>query len=71
MWECCKSTVSVICQIPRLHPSSETQGQIVGATKSLNEQKNMAQRKVKDVEKSPWGQCLTRPIANGHRHFGF
>ena len=53
MWECCKSTVSVICQIPRLHPSSETQGQIVGATKSLNGRKNMAQRKVKDVEKNP------------------
>ena len=27
----------------------------------------MAQRKVKNGEKSPWGQCLTRPVPNGHR----
>ena len=36
--------------------SSETQGQIVGARESLNGQKNMARRKVKNGEKSPWGQ---------------
>ena len=32
--------------------SSETQGQIVGARESLNGQKNMARRKVKDGKKS-------------------
>ena len=47
--------------------SSETQGQIVGARESLNGRKNMARRKVKNGEKSPWGQCLTRPVPNG-RH---
>ena len=31
----------------------------------------MAQRKVKNGEKSPWGQCLTRPVPNGRRHSGF
>ena len=40
-------------------PSSETQGQIVGTRESLNGRKNMARRKVKNGEKSPWGQCLT------------
>ena len=48
-------------------PSSETQRQIVGARKSLNGRENMARRKVKNGEKSPWGQCLTRPVPNGRR----
>ena len=48
-----------------LSPSSETQGQIVGARESLNGRKNMARRKVKNGDKSPWGQCLTRPVPNG------
>ena len=33
-------------------PSSETQGQIVGARESLNGRENMARRKVKNGEKS-------------------
>ena len=48
-------------------PSSETQGQRVGARESLNGRKNMAQRKVKNGKKSPWGQCLTRQVPNGRR----
>ena len=36
----------------------------MGARESLNGRKNMARRKVKDGEKSPWGQCLTRPVRN-------
>ena len=48
-------------------PSSETQGQIVGARESLNGRKNMAWKKVKNGEKSPWGQCLTRPVPNDRR----
>jgi len=51
--------------------SSETQGQIVGARESLNGRKNMARRKVKNGEKSPWGQCLVRPVPNGRRRSGF
>ena len=51
--------------------SLETQGQIVGARESLNGRKNMARRKVKNGEKSPWGQCLTRPVPNGRRGSGF
>ena len=51
--------------------SSETQGQIVGAWESLNGWKNMAWRKVKNGEKSPWEQCLTRPVPNGRRRSGF
>ena len=51
--------------------SSETQGEIVVARESLNRWKNMVQRKVKNSEKSPWGQCLTRPVPNGHRHSAF
>ena len=31
----------------------------------------MAQRKVKDGEKSPCRQCLTRPVPNGRRRSGF
>ena len=42
--------------------SSETQGQIVGKRESLNGRKNVARRKVKNGEKSPWGKCLTRPV---------
>ena len=52
-------------------PSSETQGQIVGAKESLNGRKNKARRKVKNGEKSPWGQCLTRPVSKGRRRSGF
>ena len=51
--------------------SSETQGQIVRARESLNGRENKARRKVKNGEKSPWGQCLTRPVPNGHRRSGF
>ena len=32
---------------------------------------NMARRKVKNGEKSPWGQCLTRPVPNGRHRSGF
>ena len=39
-----------------MQPSSETQGQIVGPRESLNGRKNKARRKVKNGEKSPWGQ---------------
>ena len=31
----------------------------------------MARRKVKNGEKSPWGQCLTRPVPNGRRSLLF
>ena len=51
--------------------SSEAQGQIVGARESLNGRENMAGRKVKNGEKSPWGQCLTRPVPNGRRRSAF
>ena len=51
--------------------SLETRGQIVGARESLNRRKNMARRKEKDGKKSPWGQCLTRPVPNGRCHSGF
>ena len=54
-----------------LSSSSETQGQIVGERESLNGQKNMARTKVKNGEKSHWGQCLTRPVPNGRRHSDF
>ena len=55
----------------RADSSSETQGQIVGTRESLNGRENMARRKVKNGEKSPWGQCLTRPVPNGRRRSGF
>ena len=51
--------------------SWETQGQIAGAKESLNGRENIARRKVKNGEKSPCGQCLTRPVLNGHRRSGF
>ena len=31
----------------------------------------MARRKVKNGEKSLWGQCLTWPVPNGRRRSGF
>ena len=31
----------------------------------------MARRKVKNGEKTPWGQCLTRPVPNGRRSSAF
>ena len=46
-------------------------GQIVGARGSLNGWKNMVRRKVKNGKKSPWGQCLTRPVPNGRRSSAF
>ena len=56
---------------PSPDPSSETQGQIVGTRESLNGRKNVARRKVKNGEKSPWGQCLTRLVPNGRPRSGF
>ena len=53
------------------YPFSETQEQRVGARESLNGRKNMAWRKVKNGKKSPWGQCLTKPVSNGRRHSDF
>ena len=51
--------------------SSETQGQIVVARESLNGRKTVPRRKVKNDEKSPWGQYLTRPVPNGRRRSAF
>ena len=39
----------------------------MGTRESLNERENMARRKEKNGEKSPWGQCLTRPVPNARR----
>ena len=39
--------------------------------KSKRAEKYMARRNVKNGEKSPWGQCLTRPVPNGRRRSGF
>ena len=39
--------------------------------KSKRAEKYMARRKVKNGEKSPWGQCLTRPVPNGRRSLLF
>ena len=63
--------VSILMVDLTFYASSETQGQIVGVRESLNGRKNMTQRKVKNDEKSPWGQCLTRPVPNGRYHPGF
>ena len=52
-------------------PSSETQGQIVGTRESLNGWKNVARRKARKGEKSPWGQCLTRPVPDSRHRSGF
>ena len=54
-----------------IYTSSETQGQIVGARESLNGRENMARIKVKNGEKSPLGQCLTRPVPNCRGRSGF
>ena len=42
-----------------------------GKGKSIYGWKNMARRKVKNGEKSPWGQCLTGPVPNGRCHSAF
>ena len=54
-----------------IYTSSETQGRIVGARESLNGRENMARIKVKNGEKSPLGQCLTRPVPNCRGRSGF
>ena len=41
------------------------------ARESLNGRENMARRKIKNGEKSPWGQCLTRQVPNGRRCSAF
>ena len=55
---------SYLYDLSRMYTSSETQGQIMGTTESLNGRENTARRKQKNGEKSPWGQCLTRPVSN-------
>ena len=42
-----------------------------GADSGKRAEKYMARRKVENGEKSPWGQCLTRPVPNGRRRSGF
>ena len=69
--KCQKYMVEKFTRSAHLWPSSETQGQIVGARESLNGPKNKAQRKVKNGQKSPWGQCLTRPVPNGRHRSSF
>ena len=51
--------------------STETQGQIAGARETLSGRENMAPRKVKNGEKSPWGQYLTRPVPKRRRRSAF
>ena len=52
--------------------SSETQGQLVGAGKSLKTgEKKFGRRKVKNEKKSPWGQCFNGPVPNGQASSGF
>ena len=41
-----------------------------GKGKSTRVEKH-GMRKSKEREKSPWGQCLTRPVPNGRRHSTF
>ena len=60
-----------IYEVDSSRASSETQGQKVGARESLNGRKNISRRKVKNGEKSPWGQCLTRPVPNGRHRSDF
>ena len=55
----------------KIQPTLGDPGQIVGVRESLKGQKNMAQRKVKNGEKSPWGQCLTRSAPTGRRRSDF
>ena len=69
LWKC--FTLRILWVLAFRYASSETQGQIVGARESLNGRENKARRKVKNGEKSPWGQGLTRPVPNGCRLSGF
>ena len=39
--------------------------------KSKRAENYMARTKVKNGEKSPWGQCLIRPVPDGRRRSGF
>ena len=43
----------------------------MGTRESLNGRKNMARRKVKNGEKSPWGQCVFLPNQNAERRRPF
>ena len=43
----------------------------MGARESLNGRENIARRKVKNGQKNPWGQCLTRPVPNCRGRSGF
>ena len=61
---------SCINDLVLAHPR-RPRGRQWGREKNLKGRKNMAQRKVKNGEKSPWGQCLTRPVPNGRRRSGF
>ena len=63
--------MSPLSQSSRNRTFSETQGPIVEARESLNGRENMARRKEKNGEKSPWGQWLTRPVPNGRRRSAF
>ena len=42
-----------------------------GGERKSKRAENMAQRKVKKGEKSPWEQCLTRPVPNRRRRSDF
>ena len=64
MWECCKSTVSVICQIPRLHPSSETQGQIVGADEKSKRAEKYGTKKSEGRREEPLGTMSYQTNSN-------
>ena len=42
-----------------------------GGKKSKRARKKFGRRKVKNDEKSPWGQVLNGPVPNGRGSFGF
>ena len=42
-----------------------------GGEEKSKRAENVARRKVKNGEKSPWGQCLTGPVPNGRRRSDF
>ena len=42
-----------------------------GEKKSKRERKKFGRRKVKNDEKSPWGQVLNGPVPNGRGSSGF
>ena len=57
--------ISFVIQVSTLSILGDPGADSGGEGKSKQAENMAKKKKVKNLEKSPWGQCFTRPVPNG------